>query len=70
MKRHILVKVPTDATKIFINNIGCLRYTYNQSRESAAVEPMEIDIYLEKNKHKIIGDSFLNEQRYIIIEVD
>lgn len=70
MKRFTLVKVPTEATEIFINNVGCLRYSHNQGRESTAVEPMEIGVYLEKSKHRIIGESFLGEQRYIVIEMD
>ena len=70
MKRFTLVKVPTEATEVFINNVGCLRYSHNQGRESRAVEPMEMGIYLEKSKHRIVGESFLNEQRYIVIEMD
>lgn len=70
MKRFTLVKVPTDATEIFINNVGCLRYTHNQGIESTAVEPMETGVYLEKSKHRIVGESFLGGQRYIVIEMD
>jgi hypothetical protein len=70
MKRFTLVKVPTEATEVFINNIGCLRYSHNQGRESTAVEPMEMGVYLEKSKHRIVGESFINEQRYIVIEMD
>ncbi len=67
MKKFILVKVPTEATDFFINNVGCLRYSHNQGRESTAVEPYETGVYLEKSEHRILGESFLNEQRYIII---
>jgi len=70
MKRFTLVKVPTEATEIFINNVGCLRYSHNQGRESTAIEPIEIGVYLEKDKHRIVGESFLGEQRFIVIEMD
>lgn len=70
MKRFTLVKVPKEATEIFINNVGCIRYSLNQGRDSKAVEPVEIGVYLEKDKHRIVGESFLNEERYIVIEMD
>lgn len=70
MKRFTLVKVPTEATEIYINDIGCLRYSHNKGRESTAVEPTETGVYLEKSKHRIVGESFLSEQRYIVIEMD
>lgn len=70
MKRYTLVKVPNDATNIFINNIGRIRYSHNNERESTAIEPSEIGIYLEKDKHRISGEAFLDEQRYIVIEMD
>jgi hypothetical protein len=67
MKKIILVKVPTDSTDYFINNVGCLRYSHNEGRESTAIEPMTIGEYLD-NKHKIIGESFLDGQKLVIIE--
>jgi hypothetical protein len=70
MKKFTLVKVPAEATEIFINKVGCLRYSYNQGRQSTVIEPMEIGVYLENDKDMIVGESFLNEQRYIVIEMD
>lgn len=68
MKKFILVKVPTESTDYFINNIGCLRYSHNEGRESTAIEPIEIGEYLENDIHKIVGESILNGQKIIIIE--
>ena len=70
MKKFTLVKVPKEATEIFINNVGCLRYSYNEGKESTAIEPMQIGVYLEKDKHNIIGDSFFDGERYVIIEIN
>ena len=67
--KFILVRVPTESEGYFINNIGCLRYSYNEGRQSTAVEPMEIGVYLEKGKHKIVGDSTLSGEKIIVIEV-
>lgn len=69
MTRFTLVKVPKDATDFFINNVGCLRFNHNDFKESTAIEPIETGVYLENSKHKIVGESFLNEQRYIVIEM-
>ncbi len=69
MKKFILVEVPTEATDVFINNIGCLRYSSNHGRESTAIEPMQIGHYLEKNRHRIVGESIEENKRTIIIEV-
>ena len=54
MKRFILVNVPIDSDNYFINNVGCLRYSQNQGKESSVVEPEQIGAYLEKDKHKIM----------------
>jgi len=70
MKRFILVEVPIEATDIFINNIGCIRYTHNQGRESTAIEPICIGHYLEKDKHRIVGESITETKRTIVIEMD
>ena len=70
MKRFILVEVPTEATEIFINNVGCLRYSHNQGRESTAIKPMQIGHYLEKDKHRIVGESITETKRTIVIEMD
>lgn len=70
MKKFILVDVPVEATEIFINNIGCLRYTHNQGIESTAIEPIQIGHYLEKDKHKIVGESIFENKRVIVIEIN
>ncbi len=67
MKNFILVEVPSDATNIFINDIGCLRYSHNRDRESTAIEPTQIGHYLEKDKHKIVGESLFKGKRIIVI---
>lgn len=69
MTRFKLVKVPIEATDFFINNVGCLRYSHNEGKESTAIDPMEMEIYLEKHKHIIVGETFLKEQRYVVIEM-
>ncbi len=70
MKRFILVEVPTEATEVFINNVGCLRYSHNKGRESTAIEPTQIGHYLEKDKHRIVGESLSENKRRIVIEMD
>lgn len=70
MKRFILVEVPTEATEIFINNTGCLRYSHNQGRQSTVIEPFQIGHYLEKSKHRIVGESITETKRTIVIEMD
>lgn len=70
MKRFILVEVPKEATEIFINNVGCIRYSFNQGRESKVIEPMQIGHYLEKDKHRIVGESITDNSRTIVIEMD
>ena len=44
-----------DANSFFINNIGCIRYSYNKGRESSVIEPQEVGEYLEKDKWTILG---------------
>jgi hypothetical protein len=68
MRKFNLAPVPEEATDFFINDIGCLRYSTLGGRKSSCVEPQEMDIYLEKY-HKIVGDCFLDNQRYIVIDV-
>jgi len=70
MEKFILVKVPNEATEIFINNVGCLRYSHNQGRESSVIEPIQIGYYLEKDKHEIVGESSMNEERIIVIKMN
>lgn len=69
MKRFILVEVPNDATDIFINNVGCIRYSHNQGRESTAIEPVQIGHYLEKDKHQIVGEAIMDNKRMLVIEI-
>ena len=47
--------IPTDTTDFWINNVGCIRYSHNQGRESSVIEPIEIGEYLDKEKYKIIS---------------
>ncbi len=70
MKRYLIVSIPKDADGMFINNVGCLRYTHNKGRESSVIEPDEMGVYLEKNKHHISGESFYKNKRYVIIKMD
>ncbi len=70
MKKYTLVKVPQDSTEIFINNVGCLRYSDAQCRVSSVIEPMEMGVFLLKDEHKIVGDTFLKGERYIVIELE
>jgi len=68
MEKFITIKVPIESTDFFINDIGCLRYSTNQGRESSCIEPVQIGEYLEKDKHKIIGYSIVNSEKIVIIE--
>lgn len=70
MKKFILVKVPNDSSDYFINNVGCLRYSHNQGRQSTAIEPMQIGEYLEKSKHEIVGTARLDNEIYVVIEIN
>lgn len=68
MKKFILVQVPIEATEIFINNVGCLRYSFDEGRQSTAIEPMQTGHYLEKDKHRIVGEAISKNKRTIVIE--
>lgn len=68
-KKLITVKVPWESKGYFINNVGCLRYSINEGKESSCVEPEQIGEYLEKGKHQIIGFSFINGEKIVVIEV-
>jgi len=68
MNRLLAVQVPLEAIDIFINNIGCLRYSTKSF--SQCVEPHEMGVYLEKGVHDIVGDVIIDEKRYIIIDVE
>jgi hypothetical protein len=70
MRKFILVEVPIEATEFSINNVGCLRYSYNQGRESTAIEPPQIGHYLEKEKHQIVGEVIGENKRTIVIEIE
>lgn len=68
MKNLITVKVPIDSDDYTINNVGCLRYTTNCGRVSSCVEPVEMNVYLENTKHKIIGSTVLDNTKMVVIE--
>lgn len=68
MKSFLLVKVPDDSYDFFINQVGCLRYSHNEGRESTAIEPIFIGAYLSPYAHEIIGVSTLDGQKIVIIE--
>lgn len=71
MKKFILVEVPIEATDFFINNVGCLRYSHNEGKESKAIEPSQIGHYLEKGKHQIVGEAIIeNCKRIVVIEIE
>jgi len=70
MKKFILVKVPIEATEISINNVGCVRYSHNQGKESAVIEPNDIGVYLEEEEHKIVGGSITETTKTIVIEIN
>ena len=69
MKNLILVKVPNDSDDYYINSVGCLRYSRMEGRKSECIEPMESGVYLEKEKHKIIGVSMFMESKIVVIEI-
>ncbi len=70
IKKLISVKVPVESDGFFINKVGCLRYSFNEGRESSVVEPSEIGVYLEHELHKIIGVSaFDSFAKLVVIEV-
>jgi len=55
-QNYLLVELPSDATdihEIYINDVGCIRYTIGHM--SSVIEPVQIGEYLEKNKHQLIG---------------
>ncbi len=68
MKSLISVIVPNDSYDFIINKVGCLRYSHNRGLESSCVEPNEMKVYLEEDKHKIIGITKVNELKVILIE--
>lgn len=67
MQNYILIKVPTDSSEYFINNVGCLRYTHNKGIQSSVVEPYVSGIYLERDKHEIVGVSELDGHKVVVI---
>jgi hypothetical protein len=69
MNRLLAVQVPLEAIDIFINSVGCLRYTIvtGSFQHSTCVEPETMGVYLEKEIHTIVGDVIINDVRYIII---
>ena len=70
MEEFILIKVPAGSDDYFINNVGCLRYSHNQGRESSCIEPQQIGHYLEKGKHVLLGISYLNGfggDKYVVV---
>jgi len=70
MKRLLAVLVPNGSTDFFINNIGSLRYTEKRGNTlvSSCVEPHEMGVYLEKEKHVILGFTIGAEDTHVIIE--
>ena len=68
MKNLILIKVPKDSDNYRINNIGCLRYDQMEGKLSSCVEPRDSNIYLESGKHKIIGQSEVGDEKFVVIE--
>lgn len=57
MDKLRLIQVPNNSKNHWINNIGCLRFDLNKSTGtlSSVIEPNESGIYLETNKHEIVG---------------
>lgn len=51
----LAVEVPEDAKDFFVNNVGCIRYTHNQDRQSSCIEPQQLKFYAEKDNCKILG---------------
>lgn len=66
MNKFHLVHVPAEAGNIFINNVGCIRYTVGAM--STTIEPTESGVFFEPNRHEIIGDSIVDEKRYLVIQ--
>lgn len=70
MKKLRLIRVPFDSKNHFINNVGCLRYEQMIGTviKSSCIEPIESEIYLEPDKHKIAGYVEHNDEKFIVIE--
>lgn len=56
-KNLIAVKLPKKVSSVFINNVGCLRYTEKRgSLEcSSVIEPERLGVFLEKGKSELLG---------------
>ena len=67
--KFILVKVPLDSEKYYINKVGCLRYSQYEDRVSSCVEPTEIGEYLEENLHSVEGESIYNNEKFVVIKI-
>ena len=50
------IRVPADAGEYFINNVGCIRYSFNKGRESTCIEPEQLGFYVESGNCEILGD--------------
>lgn len=55
------VSVPADSSNFFINNVGCIRYSQNEGKESTAITPAQLGEYLEKDDYEILGE--VSEER-------
>jgi hypothetical protein len=65
----IIIEVPLIAEKLFINNVGCLRYTITKGgiEESKCIEPMEMGVYLYPDKHIVTIGLSTNNKKYVVI---
>lgn len=70
MNSLISIKVPHDSINHYINNVGCLRYEVDCGIGimSSVILPEEIEEYLEKDKHEIVGYTHIKDDKYIIIK--
>ena len=51
----VIINIPVDVSELFINNVGCLKYTFNKGRESSCIEPMQLGFYPTKENTLVVG---------------
>lgn len=68
LKTVFYVKTPILSENHFINKVGCLRYSYDEGRQSSVIEPMQIGEYLEEEKHIITHNFICHNKKIVVIE--
>ncbi len=67
LKKVYFIKTPFLSENHFINKVGCLRYYYNDGRESSVVEPITMDVYLEEEFHQIICAFHCHDKKIVVV---